>query len=224
MPGWYYIGVNAAMQQRRLLCEPTPNSTTSTRHVAADRTAVEGTSTLVEAQRLFSIWPSKRTTSFSTASKNGWRLSAGSRDRRSCTPQPRHRHRGAARAADHHQQAGATVAGLGKNWEGGAQPPGWSNLPAREWKPLPARRRVLDVVARKVRRRCAASRSATAQLQKRLSLRSWRRRRKRLVEAQKRLLDLSANSMNVNLDVATRTIETMSPSRLFPMAGVTAME
>ena len=41
------------------------------------------------------------------------------------------------------------------------------------------------------------------------------------VEAQKRLLDLVSQQMNVNLDVATRTIETMSPSRLFPMAGVT---
>jgi hypothetical protein len=38
------------------------------------------------------------------------------------------------------------------------------------------------------------------------------------VEAQKRLLDVMGQQMNVNLDAATRTIALMSPSQLLPMA------
>jgi hypothetical protein len=38
------------------------------------------------------------------------------------------------------------------------------------------------------------------------------------VEAQKRLLDVMGQQMNVNLDAATRTMELMSPSQLLPMA------
>jgi hypothetical protein len=38
------------------------------------------------------------------------------------------------------------------------------------------------------------------------------------IEAQKRLLDVMGQQMNVNLDAATRTMEVMSPSRLLPMA------
>jgi len=41
------------------------------------------------------------------------------------------------------------------------------------------------------------------------------------VEAQKRLLDVMGQQMNVNLDVATRTMEMISPSRLLPMANRT---
>jgi hypothetical protein len=38
------------------------------------------------------------------------------------------------------------------------------------------------------------------------------------VEAQKRLLDVMGQQMNVNLDAATRTMELMSPAQLLPMA------
>src|SRR6266536_2594243 len=38
------------------------------------------------------------------------------------------------------------------------------------------------------------------------------------LEAQKRLIDVMGQQMNVNLDAATRTMELMSPSQLFPMA------
>lgn len=38
------------------------------------------------------------------------------------------------------------------------------------------------------------------------------------VEAQKRLLDVMGQQMNVNLDAATRTMELVSPSQLLPMA------
>jgi hypothetical protein len=41
------------------------------------------------------------------------------------------------------------------------------------------------------------------------------------VEAQKRLLDVMGQQMNVNLDVATRAMEMISPSRLLPMASLT---
>lgn len=44
------------------------------------------------------------------------------------------------------------------------------------------------------------------------------------VEAQKRLLDVMGQQMNVNLDAATRTMELMSPSQLFPMATRTGEE
>jgi len=41
------------------------------------------------------------------------------------------------------------------------------------------------------------------------------------IEAQKRLLDVMGQQMNVNLDVAGRTLEMVSPSRLVPMATST---
>jgi len=42
------------------------------------------------------------------------------------------------------------------------------------------------------------------------------------VEAQKRMLDVMGQQMNVNLDVASRSLEMMSPSRLLPMANLTS--
>ena len=42
------------------------------------------------------------------------------------------------------------------------------------------------------------------------------------VEAQKRLLDVMGQQMNVNLDVASRTLDMMAPSRLLPMANLTS--
>lgn len=41
------------------------------------------------------------------------------------------------------------------------------------------------------------------------------------VEAQKRLLDVMGQQMNVNLDVATRALQMIPPSGLFPMANLT---
>ena len=41
------------------------------------------------------------------------------------------------------------------------------------------------------------------------------------IEAQKRLLDVIGQQMNVNLDVATRSLEKISPSQLLPMADLT---
>jgi hypothetical protein len=43
------------------------------------------------------------------------------------------------------------------------------------------------------------------------------------IEAQKRLLDVMGQQMNVNLDATTRTIGIMSPSRLLPMANLTSV-
>ena len=42
------------------------------------------------------------------------------------------------------------------------------------------------------------------------------------IEAQKRLLDVLGQQMNVNLDATTRTMEMISPSRLVPVASVTS--
>jgi len=44
------------------------------------------------------------------------------------------------------------------------------------------------------------------------------------IEAQKRLLDVMGQQMNVNLDAATQSIELMSPTRLMPMANLTGAE
>ena len=44
------------------------------------------------------------------------------------------------------------------------------------------------------------------------------------IEAQKRLLDVMGQQMNVNLDVATRTLEKISPYQLLPMASRTGEE
>ncbi len=41
------------------------------------------------------------------------------------------------------------------------------------------------------------------------------------IEAQKKLLDVAGQQMNVNLKVATRTLELMNPARLLPMANLT---
>ena len=41
------------------------------------------------------------------------------------------------------------------------------------------------------------------------------------IEAQKRLLDVMGQQMNVNLDTATRSLELMSPSQLLPIANRT---
>jgi hypothetical protein len=43
-----------------------------------------------------------------------------------------------------------------------------------------------------------------------------------LVEAQKRLLDVMGQQMNVSLDATTRTLQMMSPSRLVPAANLTS--
>ncbi len=41
------------------------------------------------------------------------------------------------------------------------------------------------------------------------------------IEAQKKLLDIAGQQMNVNLKIATRTLEWMNPARLLPMANLT---
>ena len=41
------------------------------------------------------------------------------------------------------------------------------------------------------------------------------------IEAQKRLLDVAGQQMSVNLDMATRTMEMLSPTRLLPTAKIT---
>jgi len=41
------------------------------------------------------------------------------------------------------------------------------------------------------------------------------------IDAQKKLLDVMGQQMNVNLDVASRTLEMMAPSRILPMVNLT---
>jgi len=44
------------------------------------------------------------------------------------------------------------------------------------------------------------------------------------IEAQKRLLDVIGQQMNVNLDLTTRSMEMISPSQLLPVANITGEE
>jgi hypothetical protein len=44
------------------------------------------------------------------------------------------------------------------------------------------------------------------------------------IEAQKRLLDVMGQQMNVNLDLSTRSMKMMSPARLLPFANLTGEE
>ena len=216
MPGWYYIGVNAALQHRRLLCEPTPTPTTSTRPVAADRTGRRGyLNPRGSAANSSSPGTARERHHSQRRQRTGWRLSAGSRDRRSCTPRPRHPHRDAARAADHHQQTGAPVAGVGKNGKGArtAQLVEFAREGVETF--TRAQKKFLDVVAQETAKATRGKPEHNGKTAKKTELTQLARDAgNAFVEAQKRLLDLVSQQMNVNLDVATRTIEMMSPSRL----------
>jgi hypothetical protein len=85
-----------------------------------------------------------------------------------------------------------------------------------------AQKKFLDVVANETARAMSGKPEHNGKAIKKTELAQLAREAgNAFVEAQKRLLDVMGQQMNVNLDVATRTMELMSPSRLLPMANLT---
>lgn len=85
-----------------------------------------------------------------------------------------------------------------------------------------AQKKFLDVVAQEAARVTSGKHEHNgASLKKTELTKLAREAGNAFIEAQKRLLDVMGQQMNVNLDVATRTMALMSPSRLLPMANLT---
>lgn len=85
-----------------------------------------------------------------------------------------------------------------------------------------AQKKFLDVVAQEAAKATSGKKEHDVKVAKRTELSQLAREAgKAFIEAQKRLLDVMGQQMNVNLDATTRTLELMSPSRLVPMANLT---
>jgi hypothetical protein len=85
-----------------------------------------------------------------------------------------------------------------------------------------AQKKFLDVVAQETEKATRGKHEHNGKAVKKTGLSQLAREAgNAFVEAQKRLLDVMGQQMNVNLDVATRTMELVSPSRLFQMANLT---
>jgi hypothetical protein len=84
-----------------------------------------------------------------------------------------------------------------------------------------AQKKFLDVVAQEAAKATSGKGEYVGKAAKRTELAQLAREAgKAFIEAQKRLLDVMGQQMNVNLDATTRTLELMSPSRLVPMANL----
>jgi len=82
-----------------------------------------------------------------------------------------------------------------------------------------AQKKFLDVVAQETVRATGGKGEHDGRTGKKTELTQLAREAgNAFIEAQKRLLDVMGQQMNVNLDVAGRTLEVISPSRLLPMA------
>ncbi len=186
--------------------------------------AVEGTSSLVEAQRaLLSLAQQENDIILNGVKERVGGFRAGSCDDRSCAAQPRHSSRDAARIADHHQQANAAVAGVGKGRARASAAPSLVEF-AREGVETftRAQKKFLDVVAQETAKATSGKHVHEAKATKKTELAHLAREAgNAFIEAQKRLLDVMGQQMNVNLDATTRTLELMSPARLVPMANLT---
>lgn len=84
-----------------------------------------------------------------------------------------------------------------------------------------AQKKFLDVVAQETVRVTSGKQEHEKHAKKTEVAKLAREAGSAFIEAQKRLLDVMGQQMNVNLDVATRTLGMMSPSRLLPMANLT---
>lgn len=86
-----------------------------------------------------------------------------------------------------------------------------------------AQKKFLDVVAQEAAKTTRGKEEHDGKAAKKTELKELAREAgNAFVEAQKRLLDVMGQQMNVNLDVATRTLEMVSPARLLPMANLTS--
>jgi len=84
-----------------------------------------------------------------------------------------------------------------------------------------AQKKFLDVVAQEAAKATSGKKEHDKGAKKTELVHLAREAGKAFIEAQKRLLDVMGQQMNVNLDATTRTLELMSPSRLVPMASLT---
>lgn len=85
-----------------------------------------------------------------------------------------------------------------------------------------AQKKFLDVVAHEAQNATSSKKEHDVKPVKKTELAHLAREAgNAFVEAQKRLLDVMGQQMNVNLDITTRAMEMMSPSRLAPMADLT---
>lgn len=85
-----------------------------------------------------------------------------------------------------------------------------------------AQKKFLDVVAQEAARATSNRPEHEANPVKKTELKHLAREAgTAFVEAQKRLLDVMGQQMNVNLDATTRGLKLVSPSRLMPMANLT---
>jgi hypothetical protein len=85
-----------------------------------------------------------------------------------------------------------------------------------------AQKKFLDVVAQEAARATSGEKVHEGKTAKKTELIHLAREAgNAFVEAQKRLLDVMGQQMNINLDATTRALELMSPSRLVPMANLT---
>ena len=86
-----------------------------------------------------------------------------------------------------------------------------------------AQKQLLEVVAEEAEKATTAKKEHGTKAVKRAELAHLAREAgNAFIEAQKRLLDVLGQQMNVNLDAATRAMEMISPSRLAPVASVTS--
>ncbi|MBZ5681525.1 MAG: hypothetical protein LAO24_15605 [Acidobacteriia bacterium] len=85
-----------------------------------------------------------------------------------------------------------------------------------------AQKKFLDVVAEEANKVTSHKREHNHKAVRRTELAKVAREAGHaFIEAQKRLLDVMGQQMSVNLDAATRTLELLSPSRLLPIANFT---
>jgi len=88
-----------------------------------------------------------------------------------------------------------------------------------------AQKKFLDVIAQEAGRATSGKHAHDAKPAKKTELAELAREAgNAFIEAQKRLLDVIGQQMNVNLDLTTRSMEMMSPSRLLPVANLTGEE
>ena len=85
-----------------------------------------------------------------------------------------------------------------------------------------AQKKFVDVVAQEAEKATSTKKEHESKTVKRAELAHLAREAgNAFIEAQKRLLDVMGQQMNVNLDATTRALEMISPSRLVPVASVT---
>lgn len=85
-----------------------------------------------------------------------------------------------------------------------------------------AQKKFLDVLAQEAAKATSGKPEHAVQTPKKTELAHLAREAgNAFVEAQKRLLDVMGQQMNVNLDATARALELMAPSRLLPMANLT---